>query len=111
MIETVLLDYLETELDNVPVYMMRPQNPPATWVLLDKTGSSTTNHIRTATFAVQSYAPSLYDAADLNETVKELIENMPATEDVSRTEITTDYNSTNPTTKEYRYTAVANITY
>ena len=111
MIETVLLDYLETELESVPVYMMRPRNPPSTWVLLDKTGSGTSTHIRTATFAVQSYGPSLYDAADLNETVKELIENMPATEDVSRAEITTDYNSTNPTTKEYRYTAVAQITY
>lgn len=111
MIETVLLNYLEEELQGVPVYMMRPVDPPATWVLLDKTGSGTSNHIRRATFAVQSYGPTLYDAADLNETVKELIENMPATEDVSRAEITTDYNSTNPTTKEYRYTAVTDITY
>ena len=65
MIETVLLNYLENELDGVPVRMMRPVDPPEAWVLLDKTGSSVSNHIRTATFAVQSYGPTLYDAADL----------------------------------------------
>lgn len=51
--------------------METPETMPETYVLIEKTGSGMNNHIKSATFAIQSYASSLYEAASLNEIVKE----------------------------------------
>ena len=54
MIETVLRDYLITKLSKVPVYAENPPKPPDTFVVIEKTGSSYSNLIETATLTVQS---------------------------------------------------------
>ena len=108
MISKDLLDYLGAEL-NVGVYMEAP--PQLTnYVLLDQTGTSRTNHINTTTVAVQSYAPSLYEAMQLNETVKAAMEGFAELANVTRVELTTDYNFTNTATKQSRWQAVFSIT-
>lgn len=110
MIEKIILDYLDQEL-SVPVYMERPADPPGHFVLIEKTGSGKTNYICDAMIAVQSYAPSLYEAAELNEEVKTVMENMIVLDDICRVSLNSDYNFTDTAMRAYRYQAVFDITH
>lgn len=110
MIETTILNYLESNL-TVPAYMEEPEDPPETYVLIEKMGSSEDNHIKSATFIVQSYADSLYKAAALNEVVKNLMRASITQDAISRCKLNSDYNFTDTKTKRYRYQAVFDITY
>lgn len=111
MIETIVLTVLDSQL-SVPVYMEVPEDKPASYVVLDKTGSQRVNRIDRATFAVQSIAGTLLDAASLNETVKAVMDQLPyLTEEIFSAELNGDYNFTNTATKERRYQAVYIITY
>lgn len=115
MIEETVLQFLQTKLNAldppVPVYFERPKNLPKKYVILEKTGSSVENYIYSATFAVQSYAPSLYEAASLNELVKGYMEVLPDERDVGACDCNSDYNFTDPDTRDYRYQAVFDIIY
>ena len=110
MIETIVQTYLEDVL-KVPCHMMRPEDPENTYVIIEKTGSERVNHIDTATIAVQTYAPTLYEAACLNESVKAAMEDIVELGAVAGVRLQTDYNFTNPATKQPRYQAVFNITH
>ena len=111
MIEQTIRDYL-TEALAVPVYMERPEtNVPASYVLVEKTGGSERNHICSAMIALQSYGESLLQAAQLNEAVKESMRGITALPSVSRAQLNTDYNYTDPVKKRYRYQAVYNLVY
>ena len=110
MIELIVRRYLAEAL-SVPVRMEMPEHPPDALVLVEKTGSSETDHIRRATLAVQSYAPSLAEAARLNEQVKEQLGRMPAAEQVFAVRVVCDYNYTDTNTKRYRYQAVVEAVY
>lgn len=111
MIETIVLNALEDQL-SVPVYMEDPENKPASYVILDKTGSQRVNRIDRATFAVQSIAGTLYQAASLNETVKAAMDRLPElTEEIFSAALDGDYNFTDTETKQRRYQAVYIITY
>lgn len=109
MIEKTILDYLAS-CTGCPVYMERPREAPEKYVLIEKTGSSMQNMIRTATMAVQSVDASLYGAALLSSNVVGYMLNADI-ENVFDIELNSDYNFTNANTKEYRYQAVFNITY
>ncbi len=110
MIETIILEYLSEKLD-VPVYAEEPDDRPDTFVTIEKTGSSRTNLINRATLAIQSYAASLYEAAQLNETVKEVLDASIELSSISRAELNSDYNFTDTATKRYRYQAVYDFVY
>lgn len=111
MIEKIVLDYLGAAL-SVPVRMETPEDPPREYVLIDKTGSSETNHIDRATLAIQSVSSvSLYRAAQINEEVKVAMEGILALPQIFRAKRNTDYNFTNSQTKQYRYQAVYDMTY
>lgn len=108
MIETIILNYLSEKL-SVPVRMEEEPNLPEEYVILEKTGSGITNFINRATVAIQSYSNSLYDAAQLNEKVKEAMDHITDLDDISRCELNTDYNYTDTSRKKYRYQAVFDI--
>ncbi len=111
MIEKIVLNALQNEL-SIPVVMEVPEDKPASYVVLDKTGSQRSNRIDRATFAVQSIAPTLYQAASLNEQVKAVMDQLPyLAQDVFGAELDSDYNFTDTETKERRYQAVYIITY
>ena len=110
MIEKIVFDYLAANLA-YPVYMERPEDPEATCVVIEKTGSARENHVESAVFAVQSYAPSLYEAACLNETVKSVMDDLITVPEVSAVRLNSDYNFTDTTKKAYRYQAIYNIFY
>lgn len=112
MIETIIMAHLKTELDTDNVFMEVPRdNLPTEFVVVEKTGGNRENHINTATFAAQSYAESLYQAAVLNEAVKAAMDSLIEEDEVSKAAYQTDYNFTDTTTKRYRYQAVYDITH
>lgn len=110
MIEKTILDYLGEHL-SVPVYMEEPINKPASYVLIERTGSSESDLIETTTLALQSYGASLYDAAVLNMAVKARIKQAVELPSVSAVYINSDYNFTDTETKRYRYQCVAVVTH
>lgn len=111
MIEKIVLDYLGAKL-SVPAYMETPKDPPKEYVLLEKTGGGETNYIERATLAIKSIsALSLYRAAQINEDVKAAMRKILILPQISRAQRNTDYNFTNPQTKQYRYQAVYDMTY
>ena len=110
MIEVELYEYLNSAL-SVPAYMERPENPPAKFVLIEKTGSEKLNLVTKATFALQSIAQSLADAATLNEEVVTVMDCMAGLDKISKTENMGDYYFLNTQRKEYRYRAVYGLTY
>ena len=111
MIEKTILDYMRSAL-NVDVHMQRQEDPPDEYVIIEKTGSSKSNRIPTATVAFQSYSKTLLGAATLNESVKEAVENMPAAlDEIGGVKLNSDYNFTDANAKQYRYQAVYVITH
>lgn len=95
------------------VYMEVPADPPAKYVVIEKTASGEQNKIRSAMIAVQSISRhSLYEAAVLNEAIREALENFADdSNEIYACKLNSDYNFTNAETKEYRYQAVYNIYY
>ena len=108
MIELIVYTFLKNEL-NVPVFMERPEMPPEQYVLIEKTGSGVENHIKSATFAIQSYADSMFDAASINEEVKEKMLDIIGEKEITKVSLNTDYNFTDTSTKKYRYQAVFDL--
>lgn len=112
MIEKTIYDYLTAQLPTVPIFTQYPENPPGLFVAIDRTGGSGAAYISRATVTVQSYAGSLYEAAALNEAVKEkmlVINRHDKT--VFHVELNADYDYTDTAKKRYRYQAVYDITY
>lgn len=111
MIETALIAYLNSKL-NVEAYAEYPENAPAQFVLMEKTGSGISDRLSRATIALQSYADSLIDAMKLNEQVKEVMDELPwELDSITRSKLNSDYNFTDTATRKYRYQAVYDITY
>ena len=110
MIETTVLDYLSDKLD-VPVYMEEPEKPPKQYVIIEKTGGGRKNYINSAMLALQSYGETLLQAAELNEQVKDAMEDIVELDSISQAELNTDYNFTDTQTKRYRYQAVYDLVF
>lgn len=110
MIERTVLQYLSDVLD-VPVRMEVPKDPPPSFVVIEKTGSSRTNLVNTATLAIQSYAGRMEDAAELNEDVKAAMDAIVTLNEIGGVRLNSDYNFTNTTTERYRYQAVYVVSY
>lgn len=109
MIEKVILDYLSNVLA-VPVYMEVPKNSTEQYVLIEKVSSARKNYIDSALITIQSIAKSLYDAAQLNEQVKNAMDRIAFFTD-SSAKLNSDYNYTDTSKKQYRYQAVYNVFY
>ena len=91
--------------------MEQPAHKPSSFYLMEKTAGGQSDKINQATIAIQSYADTLYDAALMNETIKVAMTDAIELDEISRVEINSDYNYTDPTTKQYRYQAVFVVTY
>lgn len=106
MIEEGIKKYLETKIDEKVAYKeLRGDS----FVVLEKIGSSKKNHLNSSIFAFQSYGPTLYDAALLNEKVKNSIENIIELDIVYGIRLRGDYNFTDTRTKKFRYQAIYEI--
>ena len=110
MIELTVYDFLKTT-KKLNVFMTVPEKLPKSFYTIEKTGSSLTDHVYKSTFAIRSYAQTQYEAASMNETVKNAMFDMISLDDVSRVSLNSDYNYTDTTTKTYSYQAVFVITH
>lgn len=108
MIELLILEFLKEKLD-VPVYLERPNLFDANFVFFEKTGSGRKNYLNNSTFAFQSYGSTLYEAASLNERVKQSLFDMETLNEISKVKLNSDYNFTDTELKQYRYQAVFDI--
>lgn len=110
IIEEIVLNYLSENLE-VPVLMEVPLDvePVKSYVVLEKTSTSEENFICRATFAIQSIAPTLYEAATLNLCVKKAMRDIEVLPEISACSLNSDYNFTDTTTKTYRYQAVFDL--
>lgn len=110
MIEKVILDYMHSR--GFSAYMEIPKDTPSyPFLIIEKTGASRQNKVTTSTFAFQSYAESLYEAAAFNEEVKAAVEDSVECREITRAAFQNDYNFTDTTTKHYRYQAVYDISH
>lgn len=108
MIELTIKTHFDTVLD-VDVYFEQPETAPESFVLIEKTGSGRINKLNSSTFAFQSYAGSMYEAASLNEQVKAAADSLVSLDEIASVSLNSDYNFTDTTTKRYRYQAVYDI--
>ena len=68
--------------------------------------------MRTATVAVQSYGPTMLDAAALNEQVLDIMSEIQYRENtIISCVLNSTYNFTDTRTKRYRYQAVYDLVY
>lgn len=110
MIEKIVIDYLKDSLE-LEVYAEFPEEPPETFLIVEKTGSRREEKIDYATLAIQSYAKSLHSAAELNEQVKKRMEDIADLPAVNAADLNSDYNFTDLSMKRYRYQAIFEIIY
>lgn len=110
MIEPTIIAYLSEQLD-VPVYGVIPPNPPAIMVTVEKTGGRRSNLIDAATLAIQSWAPSVEQAAQINDQVKTAMAASVELDSISSCDLNADYNYTDNTRKRPRYQAVFEVVY
>lgn len=110
MIELIVLNHLKEKLIE-PVHLEK-QNNSLPYILFERVSpSGKTNHLPYTTMAFQSYDDSLYNAALLNEKVKQAVESLIELNEIRGLDLNSDYNFTDTTTKEYRYQAVYEIRY
>lgn len=111
MIEKTVLDYLETTV-GVPCYMEVPADEPQTaFIVIEKIGSGRVNRIDSASFAIQSYAPTLYEAAVLNDAVKAAMFEIIRLDGIASVSLDSDYVFNNTATKSRRYQAIFDLTH
>ena len=112
LIEELVISHLSSLL-SVPVYAEVPEDAGMrdSFVVVEKTGSGETNHLRDATLAVQSYGATLRNAAVLSHEVCEAMETLTERDEVSRCALESEYNWTDTATKRYRSQAVFQLTH
>lgn len=110
MIETIIKDYLNNNLE-ANTYMEIPAEKPVRFYIMERTAGGETNHIREGSFAVQSYAPTLYEASLMNNAMINVFKGLIELPEISRVVLNSDYNFTDPTTQQYRYQANFVVTY
>lgn len=112
LIEAIVISHLSAELKTSDVYAERPAALPDEFWIIEKTSSGETNHIQTATIAVQSVSrSSMLRAAEMSKAAEKAMKTLINVTDVSRCKLNSAYNFTDTETKEYRYQAVFDITY
>ena len=116
MIESVVINWLNA--NHLTAYGEEPKNSYPneyfsrdSFCVVQKTGGGVTNRIRQATIAVQSYAPTLAEAATLNEAVITAMANMIELSDITAVRLNSDYEFSREATKQPRYQAVFDIYY
>ena len=110
MIELVIKNYLDGHLD-VPSFFEHQSGLKGKYVLVEKLSGRNKNMLNSSVFAFQSYADSLFESAQLNEQVKEVVEAMVELPGITGIQLNSDYNFTDTQTKKNRYQAVFDINY
>lgn len=110
MIENVIQDYLIECFPDYPVLTEEPlENNADRCILIEKTGGSVNNRIYSSTFVIETFAESMFYAAQMNEQLKDYMEDIVQLDAICSCKLNTDYNYTDTNTKRYRYQAMFDI--
>lgn len=107
-IEEFIVDYLSGAL-SVPVSGDVPSPVLPRFVTVEKTGGGRENKIPSATIAVQAWAETRADAADLCSEVEAAMEAILAEPEISRCALDSSYNFPDLERKKPRYQAVFSV--
>lgn len=110
MIETIVLNHV-AEKTVLPCSMEVPEDPPEEFIVISKAGNKERDHLEYPMLTVDSYAASLFRAAQINEAVKAAMRQLPDETTVSSCKLNNDYNYTDTGEKRYRYRAVFDLVY
>lgn len=112
LIEQRVKGFLDVEFaeDEIGVFLEIPKPLPATFVVFQLIERGKENQIDACTLEFRSYAPSKYEAAVLDEKVREAMERLNETTDISAR---LGGGNDNPDTnfKRYRYRCYYNLFY
>lgn len=109
MEEIILRDFLAAKLA-IPVMMEHPVDAD-TFIILERIGGSRRDRLSRASFSIQSYAASLFEACSLNDRVLGAMEELESDPRISALSLDSFYNYTDETMKKYRYQAVYDIVF
>ena len=116
MIESTVINWLNA--NGFTAYGSEPKNEYPNennsrdaFLVVQKTGGGVVNRLRNATIAVQSYAPTLAEAAQLNEAVITVMGNIIELAGITAVRLNSDYEFSKTSTKQPRYQALFEIYY
>lgn len=114
LIEKIIRDHLNAVLpEGALLFEPVNKNPKSgSFVVIEKTGTQQTDWLYTATVAVQSYAPTLYQAAELDQRARNAMFALPdSSEYVTGVHLIGGSNFTDPSTRQPRYQAVFDVNF
>lgn len=110
MIEIIVKEHLESR-QGAPVFFEFPKEAPDRFLVIKKEGNPRENLVSSALIIVDSYGPSLLEAAMLNESVIKHLDALTEHPDISASKRSGDYPAFDTKNSRYRYQAVQTITY
>ena len=110
MIEVTLREYLSDNMD-IPVVMEHPKSSKKKYVLMQLADGGQTNHIDMATFFVNVYADSLYEAAEIKEKVKTLLMDAVSIPGITKVTLGQEQANTDSANHLYLYNLTFNFYY
>lgn len=109
LIEPIIINYLKTELNMTDVYAEKPTPLPDSYVTVSLRDRGVTNHIEAVTLEFMSYAPSKYQAALLDEAVREAMDNATVLSKVMSSKCGGGSDSIDTDNKQYSYRSYYNL--
>lgn len=112
MIEETVKNYLDTVFadDGIPVYLETPKNLPDKFIVFQLIDRGKENYINEATIEFRSYAGSKYDAAVLDETLRNALETWNEGSDITL-HLGGGNDDQDSILKKYRYRCYYNLYY
>lgn len=112
LIEERVRNYLEGvfQEEGIPVVLEIPEVIPDTFVLFQLVDRERENQINAVTLEFRSYAPSKYEAAELDEMVRDAMDDLHATSDIT-CQLGGGNDAPDTTLKRYRYRCYYNLFY
>lgn len=112
LIEERVKGFLDVEFaeEQIGVFLEIPENTPDTFVVFQLIERNKENHINGVTIELRSYAPSKYEAATLDQKVREAMEKLGEVTDIT-TRLGGGNDDPDTNLKKYRYRCYYNLYY
>lgn len=110
MIEEILIEYISRKLQ-IPVYFENPEEPPETYVVLEKNSDSRENLIDRARFFAFCYAPSKVEACCLSNELVNIMFDIVELKEVCKASLENEFDDSDTNRKEYRYRSEYDLVY
>lgn len=112
LIEQRVKEFLDAEFaeEQIGVYLEIPNNTPDTFIVFQLVDRGKENRINEVTLEFRSYAPSKFEAASLDEKVREALEKLNEVSDIT-THLGGGNDNPDTTLKRYRYRCYYNLYY